>query len=340
MTKPAWANIAQGCQPGGKEYFHLVTQGEEQKELAWCDPGEYSVRNQEGKQVATFWLKKGFFAVLDETEEIQTQGFQQPSWAESIGVDEYGLYTDLVFRGVTQRFRWIQPGRFMMGSPEDEPERRDNEGSQHEVILTESYWLADTACSQMLWQAAVTGENPSGFKGEERPVEQISWGKIQQFIKQLNKEIPSLKLSLPTEAQWEYACRAGTTTPFFFGANITPEQVNYNGKYPYTEGKKGENRAETVDVKALPCNQWGLYQMHGNVWEWCQDWYGDYSVESVIDPQGPATGKFRVCRGGSWIYFGRYCRSAFRDWSELGYRDFRLGFRLARGRSSKSSQSR
>ncbi|MCI5222136.1 MAG: formylglycine-generating enzyme family protein [Candidatus Electrothrix sp. AR4] len=267
-------------------------------------------------------------------EEIQTQGFQQPHWAENIGVDQYGLYADLVFKGVTQRFRWIQPGSFMMGSPEDEPERRKNE-TQHEVVLTESYWLADTACTQAFWQT-VTGENPSRFNGEKRPVERTSWNDTQQFIEQLNKEIPSLELSLPTEAQWEYACRAGTTTPFSFGGDITPEQVNYDGKYPYANGKKAEYREETVEVKALPCNDLGLYQMHGNVEEWCSDRFGNYPDEVVIDPVGLLAGRYRVCRGGSWGHGGGwYCRSALRFRHEPDDRFNWLGFRLSRGRTGR-----
>ena len=335
MTKPDWASIAQGRQPGGKEYFHLVTQGEEKKELAWCDPGEYPVRNREGKQVATFWLSKGFFAVTDEVEEIQTQGFSQPSWAEHIGEDQYGLYADLVFKGVTQRFRWVQPGRFMMGSPDNEPKRWEKEGPQHEVILTESYWLADTACTQALW-GAVTEDNPSKFKGDERPVEKVSWEDVQKFMVQLNKEIPGLELDLPSEAQWEYACRAGTSTPFSFGADITPEHVNYNGNYPYADGEKGEYREETVDAKDLSCNDWGLYQMHGNVWEWCRDWFGDYSDEIAIDPAGPSEGRSRVCRGGSWDDDARNCRSALRLRFVPGILYDWLGFRLSRGRTSQA----
>ncbi|MCI5145329.1 MAG: formylglycine-generating enzyme family protein [Candidatus Electrothrix sp. AR3] len=276
----------------------------------------------------------------DEFEEIQKQGFSQPSWAENMGVDQYGLYADLLFKGVTQRFRWIQPGSFMMGSPDDEPERRENE-RQHEVVLTESYWLADTACPQALWQA-VTGKNPSHFKGDERPVEKVRWEDVHKFVEQLNAAIPGLELVLPSETQWEYACRAGTTSPFSFGANITPEKVNYNGNYPYAKGEKGLYRQETVEVKELPCNEWGLYQMHGNVWEWCQDWFGDYPSGSVIDPKGAAYGHVRVCRGGSWFNHGRYCRSAARfrfepSRFEPGIRLNWLGFRLARGRTGKSS---
>ena len=118
-------------------------------------------------------------------------------------------------------------------------------------------------------------ENPSKFKGGKRPVEQVSWEDAQGFVEQLNNEILGLELELPSESQWEYACRTGMATPFSFGANITLEQVNYDGYYPYAGGEKGEWRENIVEVKALPYNQWGLYQMHGNVYELCQDWSGD-----------------------------------------------------------------
>ena len=115
---------------------------------------------------------------------------------------------------------------------------------------------------------------------------------------------------LPTEAEWEYACRAGTNTPFSFGDNITPEQVNYDGNYPYADGKKGLYREKTVPVKSLPANAWGLYEMHGNVWEWCQDWYGDYPAEPVTNPEGSQAGVERVVRGGSWDFSTRWSARA------------------------------
>ena len=183
-----------------------------------------------------------------------------------------------------------------MGSPEDEPERWDDE-TQHQVLLTRGFWLAETACTQALWQA-VMGNNPSEFQSNDRPVEQVSWEDVQRFLVQFNRIVSGGGFRLPTEAEWEYACRAGTTTAFWFGAQITPEQVNYHGNYPYAGGERGVYRREPVAVKALPCNDWGLYQMHGNVWEWCQDWSGTYSTETVIDPAGPARIANRVLRGG------------------------------------------
>ncbi len=250
-------------------------------------------------------------------------------WASDWGEDPYGLWQSLTYRGVRQAFRWLPPGRFLMGSPENE-HARENDELQHEVMLTRGFWLAESACTQALWQA-VMGQNPSSFEGERRPVETVSWDDAQQFVVRLNGVVPGLEARLPTEAEWEYACRAGTTTPFSFGEDITPEQVNYDGNYPYRGSKKGLSRGETVEVASLPANPWGLYEMHGNVWEWCQDWYGDYPKGPVADPTGPETGERRVLRGGSWFSHGRYARSAYRYHLEPGNRHDRLGFRLALG---------
>ncbi len=267
--------------------------------------------------------------VLSDVPSVLPSEFPAP-WASDWGEDiHHGLWMSFQYRGVRQQLRWIPPGTFMMGSPEGEAERSSSE-TQHQVTLSQGFWLADTTCTQALWQA-VMGENPSHFRGAERPVEQVSWEDAQRFLERLNVVLSDGAFRLPTEAEWEYACRAGTTTPFWFGLQITPEQVNYNGKYPYAGGPTGLYRAETVPVQALPCNRWGLYQMHGNVWEWCQDWYGDYTSDAVIDPVGPDTGGPRVLRGGSGFDFGRLVRSAQRHAHPPGYRSHDLGFRLARG---------
>ncbi|MGE5341986.1 MAG: formylglycine-generating enzyme family protein [Candidatus Omnitrophota bacterium] len=250
-------------------------------------------------------------------------------WASDWGEDPMGYWMSFTYKNVRQIFRWIPPGTFMMGSPDDEPERDDDE-RLHEVILTHGFWLADTCCTQALWQA-IMGENPSRFKGENHPVENVSWDNCMTFIDRINRLKDGLNLRLPTEAEWEYACRAGTTTPFSFGRNVTPEQVNYDGRYPYKGGEKGEYREETVDVKSLPCNDWGLYEMHGNVWEWCADWYGDYTTEPAIDPKGPVSGAFRVLRGGSWFDYALSVRSAMRGRFDPGVRNVSIGFRLSRG---------
>ena len=258
--------------------------------------------------------------------------FTKPSWATSVGYDDYGLFAELRYGEVVQRFRWINPGQFQMGSPESELQRYDDE-QQHEVHLSEGYWLADTVCSQALW-LGVMGENPSRFNGHDKPVEQVSWDDTKEFIERLNKDIAELAVRLPSEAEWEYACRAGTTGPFSFGDNITPEQVNYDGSEPYAEGAKGLDRHETVAVKTLPANPWGLYEMHGNVYEWCEDWFqATYQQDSKVDPLGPDSGQTRVVRGGSWVSdgYGGHVRSASRSSDEPDLRYDRIGFRLALG---------
>jgi formylglycine-generating enzyme required for sulfatase activity len=210
-----------------------------------------------------------------------------------------------------QGLRFIEPGEFLMGSPKSEKEREEREGPQHRVVITQGFWLADTACTQELWEL-VMGENPSRFKGRQRPVENVSWEDVQRFLRSLEELLPGTKADLPTEAEWEYACRAGTRTPYSFGEQIAPELVNYNG-LPDAGASRGEYRHRTVDVKALPANAWGLYQMHGNVWEWCADGLRKYTAEEAVDPRGPEVpGAHRVRRGGSWSSFAGWCRSAYR----------------------------
>jgi formylglycine-generating enzyme required for sulfatase activity len=280
-------------------------------------------------------MMDGMMAVVsDRVGKLQAASLAPPvfpfAWAVDWGQDKYGLWQSFACKGVRQQLRWIPPGRFLMGSPPDEPERNDNE-LQHEVVLTQGFWLADTACTQGLWQA-VMGINPSRLKGDEKlPVEKVSWDDCLAFIEKINGMIPGLDLRLPSEAQWEYACRAGTRTPFSFGMQITTDQVNYNGNYPYHGGEKGENRGETVAVKSLPANNWGLYEMHGNVWEWCADRYGAYAAGTVTDPQGPAQDVDRVLRGGGWFSNGRLVRSASRGGDGPGFRIGNFGLRLYRG---------
>ena len=256
----------------------------------------------------------------------------KPSWASHTDMDEYGHYVDVTIKGITLRMRWIEPGEFLMGSPPKEPERRKDE-YQYRVVLSTGFWLADTACTQELWQA-VMETSPSQFKGDNLPVENISWDMSYEFIRRCNLLIQKLTLRLPTEAEWEYSCRAGSTTPFFFGENINTNQVNYYRSYPYYNGKKGKYRGKTVPVRSLPCNKWGLYQMHGNVWEWCSDWYDVdyYRYSPVIDPPGPEKFcEFCILRGGSWNDLVRYIRSACRVRYRPGYHSHYFGFRLARG---------
>jgi sulfatase modifying factor 1 len=269
--------------------------------------------------------------------------FPEP-WASGWGQDRFGLWQSFTVDGVTQVLRWIPLGDFPMGSPETEVERFE-EGvwgeTQHPVILTQGFWLADTACTQALWRA-VLDEMPSRFQGDERPVEQVSWEDVvERFLPALNRLLPGLEGVLPSEAQWEYACRAGnkTPTPFWFGESLSTDQANFDGNHPYADGPKDSHRRETVEVKALPANGWGLYQMHGNVWEWCVDWLGEYPRDLVVDPEGPPEGRERVLRGGGWFDFGGFCRSAKRGGNDPGNRTDNIGFRLARGPSPRQAGS-
>jgi len=245
-------------------------------------------------------------------------------WCKDYGEDEFSIWADFQINGVVQKMRWIEPGTFKMGSPKDEPERFEDE-TQHDVELTQGFWMADTTCTQELWQA-VMHNNLSEYKGLQRPVENVSHEDCVKFLTIVNNTHDHLNLRLPTEGEWEYACRAGTQTPYWFGEMINFEQVNY------IRGNLVLLLNETVDVKSLPNNSWGLYQMHGNVREWCADWYGEYGTSSMVDPKGPKTGDCRVLRGGSWFSRARGCRSAARISRPPLSREDNYGFRFLRGK--------
>jgi formylglycine-generating enzyme required for sulfatase activity len=224
-------------------------------------------------------------------------------------------------------FVHIPDGAFLMGSPKGEKGRFDNE-TQHQVTLTKEFYLQQTEVTQAQWQA-VMGNNPSHFLqcGSECPVEQVSWEDVQQFVTRLNEKSRDT-FRLPTEAEWEYAARAGTTGPFSFGECLTTDQANYDGNLPLGGCPEGEYREQPIPVGSLKKpNNWGLHDMHGNVWEWVQDWYGGYGTDAM-DPKGPESGSFRVIRGGSWFNDAWYCRAADRLRFGPGGRNFNLGFRL------------
>ncbi|MEE8523201.1 MAG: SUMF1/EgtB/PvdO family nonheme iron enzyme, partial [Thermoanaerobaculia bacterium] len=251
------------------------------------------------------------------------------SWAKESGTDKFGPWATVDVDGVTFRMRWIPAGRFLMGSPEGEQGRYSDEGPQHEVNLTRDFWLAETPCTQTLWET-VTGKNPSHFKSPDRPVETVSWGNCREFLKALNERIPGLEMRLPSEAEWEYACRAGTETSTYAGEL----EILESGKAPLLDSIAwyyGNSSQGTQPVAQKDPNRWGLYGMLGNVWEWCSDWIGSYGVEAVEDPTGPGKGAERVFRGGAWIYDARRVRCASRNADVPGIRYDSLGFRLARG---------
>ena len=228
----------------------------------------------------------------------------------------------------SEDWRRISGGKdyFLMGSPESEEKRRNDE-SQHRVTLTKGFWMGKYEVTQRQWEG-VMGKNPSDFKGADRPVENVSWDDCREFVGKINAA-GQVRVSLPTEAQWEYACRAGTTTPYNFGSSLNGDKANCYGNYPYGTTVWGRYCKETASVGSYAPNAWGLCDMHGNVWEWCQDGYGSYTGDAT-DPTGSASGTNRVLRGGSWFNPAQYCRSALRFRCVPHVRDgiIGLGFRL------------
>ena len=215
--------------------------------------------------------------------------------------------------GVTMEMIYVAPGEFTMGSPESEEGHEDDE-KQHCVTLTKGFWLGKYEVTQKQWES-VMRNNPSNWKGDDLPVENVSWEDCQEFIRKVNASL-NCGARLPTEAEWEYACRAGTSGPYA-GAGLD-SMVWYNSNSGY----------ETHPVGRKSPNAWGFYDMHGNVYEWCNDWYGEYPSGSVTDPIGRASGDCRVLRGGGWDGSARGCRSATRGWYGPGYRYDYFGFRL------------
>jgi len=221
---------------------------------------------------------------------------------------------------------WIEipAGSFFMGSPPDELNRRSNE-TQHKVTLSafkmSKYEITFSQYDLFCEATGMKKPYDEGWGQNNRPVINVSWHDAKAFADWMG-------CRLPTEAEWEYACRAGTTTPFNTGENITDLQANYNGNYPYNNNVKGEFIAKTLPVGSFAPNGWGLFDMHGNIWEWCSDWYDDYPPTEQTNPEGPPSGTFRVFRGGGWRNFAQLCRSAFRYNYFPDHRHFNIGFRL------------
>jgi sulfatase modifying factor 1 len=233
-------------------------------------------------------------------------------------------------------FLKIPPGSFMMGSPEKE-QFRDEDETPHLVRLTRAFFIQETEVTQAQWKA-VMGSNPSFFRdcGDNCPVERVSWNDATRFLEALNGRGEG-RYRLPTEAEWEYACRAGSVTPFSWGDAPDCRMGLFNNNPRRGVAKclaevlaRGLKPGSTAPVRSYPPNKWGLYDMHGNVWEWCQDWYGPYPKGEVTDPKGPEQGSFKVRRGGSWFKYATFGRSANRNYAHPASRYNTTGFRLVR----------
>ena len=269
------------------------------------------------------WLVREGNQWQTKTEQITQTGYQQELSKE-----------------IAITMLQIPAGEFKIGSPDNEDERGESEGPQRLVQL-QSFFLGQTPVTQAQWKVVAgwpkvgvdLNPTPSHFKGDTRPVDRVSWDEAMEFCHRLSQR-SNLAYTLPSEAQWEYSCRAGTKTPFAFGDTLTPELANYDANYTYGSGPKGIYRKETLDVGSFPANAWGLHDMHGNVWEWCLDpWhqtYGGAPSDGTAWENGADDEGVRLLRGGSWSLSPRNCRSAFRGRRLQDYRVSNVGFRLCR----------
>jgi formylglycine-generating enzyme required for sulfatase activity len=234
-----------------------------------------------------------------------------PKWASAAGRDSFGAWADITVENTVQRLRFIPPGTFRMGSPEKEPSSGKDE-ALHTVTISQGFWLGDSEVTQHLWKV-VMGDNPAGSINDPTcPVDTVSWIDAEKFYRKLNILKGGLYASFPTESQWEYACRSGTTAMF----SGEPSTMSWSYK------------RRSFPVKTKPANAWGLHDMHGNVWEWCEDLYGPYPVGPVTNPLGATTGTLRVMRGGSWQEGYAYARSARRGKQVPSSKGQNLGLRI------------
>jgi formylglycine-generating enzyme required for sulfatase activity/tRNA A-37 threonylcarbamoyl transferase component Bud32 len=266
---------------------------------------------------------------------------------------------EIITNSLGMKFAWIPPETFLMGSPKNEEGREPYQGAdefQHKVTLTKGFFMgiqqvtrgqfatfvqkagfktqAEREGGAHIWtdkewkqDPAANWRNPGFEQTNDHPVTCVSWNDAVAFAEWLAKQ-DNKRIRLPSEAEWEYACRARTTTPFHFGETISTDQANFDGNYTYGKGTKGKFRQKTTPVGSFPANAWGLFDMHGNLWDWCQDWFGEHPRNDVVDPQGPESGQYRVLRGGSWISDPENCRSACRNGLEPAYRFSIFGLRV------------
>jgi formylglycine-generating enzyme required for sulfatase activity/tetratricopeptide (TPR) repeat protein len=328
-------------------------------ELCLAREHREALNRSQGKKMADVTaLCRKYGIPPDRAEAIRQEVWQE--WQKDHPAKKERPAGEIFINTLGMKFAWILPGTFLMGSPPGEEGREPYQGAdekQHGVRLTRGYYLgvypltrdqfsefvkatgykteAETSGGAYGWTGKewkldpkFNWRNPGFAQEENHPVVCVSWKDAVAFCDWL-KEKEGQLYRLPTEAEWEYACRAGTTTPFSFGETISTDQANYDGNFTYGKGKKGKYRQETTPVNLFPANAWGLHDMHGNVWEWCQDWYGEYPRSEQVDPQGPSQGSLRVIRGGCCRIVPQDCRSAIRSGREPGLRLGLLGCRLA-----------
>jgi formylglycine-generating enzyme required for sulfatase activity len=284
---------------------------------------------QNRPQSITEWFR--FLGIQSQNNHLKTFTFEVVTTNEEGSIikkrnHSANYFVEDLGNGVKLEMVEIPAGTFYMGSPENEAGRNDSESPQHQVNVP-SFFMGKYPLTQAQYQA-IMGNNPAHFKGNNRPVECVSWNNAVNFCRKLNQKTGK-NYKLPSEAQWEYACRAGTTTPFYFGESITPDLVNYDGRYPYANAPTGQYRKQTTDVGTFPPNAFGLYDMHGNVWEWCEDDWNENYINAPINGSALISrSKRKLVRGGSWFNNPVFCRSAFRYNDTLAFSNVTIGFRV------------
>lgn len=312
-------------------------------ECGTCVSGESHASSSVGEQLQALSGVDGLNAkpatahAPNVTQKPQTltrripPGFQAAPDTRPEPYTKTGLAQSIIHEATGIELVYIPAGHSMMGSPKTEQEaaaglRREwvEDEVQHQVTISQGFYMGKYEVTQAQWQKLM-GNNPSYFQnaGMDAPVEQVSWDDCQEFCRKAGSG-----LRLPTEAEWEYACRAGTTTAFHYGDSLDATMANFNGNYPYGRGVKGAYRETTMPVGQFKPNAWGLYDMHGNVWEWCQDWYGPYPTGAITDSKGPGSERHRVVRGGGWATIASGCRSATRSYHAPGGCGRGLGLRV------------
>jgi formylglycine-generating enzyme required for sulfatase activity len=268
---------------------------------------------------------------LEDVERKKQQKFMNLEEIKDLALEDLANDTQL-------EMMLIPGGTFIMGSPKEEENSMDSERPQHEVTI-EPFFMGKYQVTQAQWRFVAQlpqvnrelEQDPSHFKGDNRPVEQVSWEDAVEFCDRLS-QYTGRTYRLPSEAEWEYACRAGSAKPFAFGDTITTNEVNYDGNYTYGNAPKGEYRGRTTPVGTFQPNAFGLYDMHGNVWEWCQDsWHSNYKgapTDGSAWLDNEESSNRKLLRGGSWFNYPANCRSAFRYDNDLDYRIGNFGFRV------------
>jgi formylglycine-generating enzyme required for sulfatase activity len=314
------------------------------KDVAWVEPGATAYDTLDGNLTNQVTIT-GAVDVNSTGAYVLTYSVSDAAGNDSnvTRVVNVGMATTHTVQGASNlQMLWVEPGTFTMGSPTSEVGRLADREDEHNVTFTKGFYLGKYEVTQAQYEAVMTGNTnslsatPSNWPNNpNRPVEKVSWNDVQVFLTRLNAaeqaagRLPAgWSYALPTESEWEYACRAGTTTVFAFGNSLSSTQANFDGTQPYGGGVAGTKYGSTKDVGSYAANPWGFFDMHGNVYEWVADWYGAYPVGPLTDPTGTASGSNRVIRDGSWNNPGHVLRSAGRNYNTVGIRYNFIGFRV------------